>query len=228
VVHVLVSAQSALVRQHPVLGALPHEPPAAHVSVVQAFESLQSDAAVQQLGIAACWQKCDAPQVSVVHESPSLQSAAVWQQPVIGELTHMPPGVGQLSLVQKFPSLQPVSVRQQFAIGACAHIAEPLHESVVQRFVSSQSIAPLQQPAIGVCEQEPLGSMQASVVQRFVSAQEGGVPGVHVPAMHVLVPLHARPSSHEVPLVAEPSAGHAAPEPSQDSATSQVPTAARH
>jgi hypothetical protein len=89
-----------------------------------------------------------------------------------------------------------------------------------------QSIAVLQQPAMGACAHVPLGSMHVSVVQRFVSAQLGGVPAVHAPPMQVDMPLHTSPSSHDVPFGENAFGGHVLV-PVQVSAGSHAPVDAR-
>ena len=83
----LLSAQSPLVRQHPVMVAFEQAPVAvSHESVVQALLSSQSAAPVQQLATGVKTQACSVvSHVSVVQVVPSEQSASAVQQPVSTE-----------------------------------------------------------------------------------------------------------------------------------------------
>lgn len=85
--------------------------------------------------------------------------------------------------MQKSPSSHSAAIEQHAgaAVGTWPQVAELPHVSAVQRLASSHSMSLLQQPLMAVCEQAPLGSLQASVVQRLVSPQLGGEPGVHEP-----------------------------------------------
>jgi hypothetical protein len=170
--------------------ALLHEP-AAQVSVVQGFESLQSALMVQEVhdGIWACWHPVTTLHVSVVHALASLQLSAVpaaqvplWHVSaplqtfvsahavpfVTGVVVHPKEGL-QPSVVHTFPSLQtsaaPAVQRPLW------HVSGPL-----QRFASAHEV-PLRTAVVV----HPVTALQPSVVHAFPSLQTSAVPAVHVP-----------------------------------------------
>src|SRR5262249_29194446 len=74
----------------------------------------------------------------------------------------------------------------------------------------------------------PLAGLQLSSVQTLLSLQLSAGPGVQTPPWHVSPFVHALLSVHDVPFGWEPSVGQLLLVPSQNSATSHGPLAARH
>src|SRR5205809_813729 len=116
----------------------------------------------------------------------------------------------------------------------CVHVAlVPLHTSVVHRLPSSVHGVPLAWKAsLG---QVVLVPVQLSATSHSPAAARHTAPGFPAGCVHVaLVPLHTSlvqtlPSSVQVvPLASKMSVGQAVLEPSQVSASSHSPAAARH
>jgi hypothetical protein len=76
---------------------------------------------------------------------------------------------------------------------------------------------------------QPVAGVQLSMVQKMPSSQLSAVPATHVPeALQVSEPLQRLASAQDVPSGFLPSVGQVVATPSQVSATSHTPLAARH
>jgi hypothetical protein len=183
------------------------------VSVVHAFESLQSAAVLQvvQPPIGVCTQPLTALQLSVVHAFESLQLGAVpaaqlpvWQ---VSEPLHALPSVHdvpfvtavfwhpvealQVSVVHTFESLQlggvPAIHVPLWQVSAPLHALPSVHEV----------------PFASAVFWHPVEVLQESVVHGFESLQLSGVPAVQLPDWQVSAPLQAFPSEHAVPFATD-------------------------
>ena len=113
----------------------------------------------------------------VVHSPPSLHER--------GAPAVQTPAWQVSAPLQRFPSGHGVAS----ATAACWQPALESHVSAVHGLPSSQAKVNTQ----------PVAGSQESPVHAFPSSQTSGVPGVHVPAWHVSVPLQKLPSGHGVP-----------------------------
>src|SRR2546427_660780 len=170
--------QSAFVAQgrQPGTGVWTHPVTALHVSVVQAFPSLQLSAA--PMAHTPAWH-VSAP----LHTLPSLHevpftTARCWQ-PVTGS---------QVSAVHGLASLQ---LRAVPAVQTPAwHVSAPWHALPSLHDV----------PFASAAGRHPAPGWHASAVHGWLSLQLRAPPAVHTPAWHVSAPLHALPSLHDVPF----------------------------
>jgi hypothetical protein len=176
-VHTSVSVQSASALQQLGTAAFAHFP-AVHLSVVQAFESLQSRSTLQHPAILGCSHRFVVRlHESVVHVSVSGHSVFALQQSVATGNEHTWVVVLHVSFVQGLVSAQSLFALQHAALAVCVHWLA-VQASVVQAFESSQSATVWQQPVRGACVQTL--EAQESIVHGLPSSQSMSGVGVAV------------------------------------------------